>query len=658
MMRPLAYIKININWIHHVAIYKFLTKIIYLFIYPLFCFYSLLSPLRFSFIKSPPSPFQFQFQSPARSLDPLRVAMTKNKNPLVFLDVSIGEDPVQRIVIELFADVVPKTAENFRALCTGEAGVGKTTAKPLHFKGSSFHRVIKGFMAQGGDFSNGNGTGGESIYGGKFSDENFRLDHDGAGVLSMANCGPNTNGSQFFILFKRQPHLDGKHVVFGKVVEGMTVIKKMELVGTSDGKPTSSVEIIDSGETSQIRAPDVSEREKGKSKKSDKGISSADVSDREIKGTHKKESKDKKIKRKRRYSSSDSYSSSSDSDSDSESETYSSSYESSSSSDGKRRKRTTKRHKGRRGERKIKGRNGKKIARQDRKPRRRNMDSSSDTESSSSSDDERVGHDKTRKSVKAKGKAADSSPAEKSLLRKEPDSVLKNNEPVGNGKATKADQHADLDDSVKSRSRSPIRRRNQNSRSKSPSRSPVRDLGNGSRSPREKPTADTVGKSTRSPSPSGVPKRIRKGRGFTERYSFARKYHTPSPERSPPRHWPDRRSYQDRNRDRYPSNRSYSDRSPRGRFRSPPRRSPPRYNRRRRSTSRSPDGYRRRFREESRSRSPRRRSPSRSPRKRQPISEDLKSRLGPQRPVSPAASLSPSPPTSPSGQRGLVSYAD
>ncbi|XP_010413154.1 PREDICTED: peptidyl-prolyl cis-trans isomerase CYP63 [Camelina sativa] len=596
--------------------------------------------------------------------------MTKNKNPFVFLDVSIGDGPVERIVIELFADVVPKTAENFRALCTGEAGVGKTTAKPLHFKGSSFHRVIKGFMAQGGDFSNGNGTGGESIYGGKFSDENFRLDHDGAGVLSMANCGPNTNGSQFFILFKSQSHLDGKHVVFGKVVEGMTVIKKMEFVGTSDGQPTSPVEIIDSGETSQIRAPDVSEREKGKSKKSDKVKSSGDASDREPKGTHKKESKEKKIKRKRRYSSSDSYSSSSDSDSDSESETYSSSYESSSSSDGKRRKRTTKRHKGRRGERMIKGRNGRKKARQDRKPRRRNMDSSSDTESSCSSDDERVSHDKARKSVKAKGKAADFSPAEKSLLRKEPDSVLKNNEPVGNGKATKADQHADLDDSVKSRSRSPIRRRNQNqnSRSKSLSRSPVRDLGNGSRgsrSPHEKPTADTVGKSTRSPSPSGVPKRIRKGRGFTERYSFARKYHTPSPERSPPRHWPDRRSYQDRNRDRYPSNRSYSDRSPRGRFRSPPRRrSPPRYNRRRRSTSRSPDGYRRRFREESRSQSPRRRSPSRSPRKRQPISEDLKSRLGPKRssikggPVSPAESLSPSPPTSPSGQRGLVSYAD
>ncbi|KAL1197605.1 Peptidyl-prolyl cis-trans isomerase CYP63 [Cardamine amara subsp. amara] len=587
--------------------------------------------------------------------------MSKKKNPNVFLDVSIGGDPVERIVIELFADVVPKTAENFRALCTGEAGIGKTTGKPLQFKGSSFHRVIKGFMAQGGDFSNGNGTGGESIYGGKFSDENFKLDHDGAGVLSMANCGPNTNGSQFFILFKRQPHLDGKHVVFGKVVKGMEVIKKMELVGTGDGKPIKPVKVVDCGETSQIKAQDAAE--KGKSKKSSKALSSGDISDREARGTRKKESKEIKIKRKRRYSSSDSYSSSSDSDSDSESETNSSSYESSSSSDGKRRKRTsTKRHKGRRGERKVKGRNGKKKARRDRQPRRRNKDSSSDTESSSS-DDERVGHNIARKSMKAKGNAADSSPTERSVLREEPDSFLKNEEHVGNGKATKADQRADLADSVKSRSRSPIPRRNQNSRSKSPSRSPVRDLGNGSRSPREKPTEKAVGKSSRSPSPNSVPKRIRKGRGFTERYSFARKYHTPSPERSPPRHWPDRRSFRDR--DRYPSNRRYSERSPRRRFRSPPRRSsPPRYNRRRRSTSRSPDGYRRRFRGGSRSQSPRHRSPSRSPRKKQPISQDLRSRLGPQKspirggPISPAESLSRSPSTSPPGQRGLVSYAD
>ncbi|XP_048609782.1 peptidyl-prolyl cis-trans isomerase CYP63 isoform X4 [Brassica napus] len=530
------------------------------------------------------------------------MSSSKKKNPTVFLDVSIGGDPLERIVIELFAHVVPKTAENFRALCTGEAGLGKTTGKPLHFKGSSFHRVIKGFMAQGGDFSNGNGTGGESIYGGKFPDENFELDHEEGGVLSMANCGPNTNGSQFFILFKRQPHLDGKHVVFGKVVKGMEVVKKMELVGTSDGKPTSNVKIIDCGQVSQLKAEDAAEKDKGKLKKS---------------------SREKRIKRKRRYSSSsDLYSSSSESETDSSS---------GSSSDGKRRKRrrSTKRHKGRRGESNIKGRKGKKNARGDRPPQRRNKDSSSDTESSNS-DDERMGHEKAKKSKKAKDgvPAADSSPAEKKFSG---ESLLNENELVGNGKATKVDN-----DSVKSRSMSPVSRRDENSRSKSPSRRPVRDVGNRSTSP------------ARKSSPNGEPKRIRKGRGFTERYSFARKYRTPSPERSPPR-----RSLEDRNtRDRYPSNRSYSERS---RFRSPPRRrSPPRYNRRRRSISRSPDGQRRRLRE---SQSPSHRSPS--PRKWQPISQDLKSRLGPQRspPVigggrtSPAQSLSASPSTSPSGQR-------
>ncbi|CAN8267809.1 unnamed protein product [Cochlearia groenlandica] len=606
--------------------------------------------------------------------------MSKKKNPTVFLDVSIDGEPLERIVIELFAHVVPKTAENFRALCTGEAGVGKTTGKPLHFKGSYFHRVIKGFMAQGGDFSNGNGTGGESIYGGKFSDESFKLDHDGSGVLSMANCGPNTNGSQFFILFKRQPHLDGKHVVFGKVVKGIEVVKKMELVGTSDGKPTSPVKIIDCGEMSPTKAQNAAEGEKGKLTKSSKGVSSSDKSDHEARGTRTKESKKKRIKRKRRYSSSDSYSSSSESDS--ESETNSSSYESSSSSDGKRRKRkSTKRHKSRRGERQLRGQNGKKKSQRGRQPRRR-YDYSSDDSESSSSEDERMAKDKTRRSKKAKGSTYDgnfsiavptasalnSSHNEKESLREEPDSFQKENDLVGNGRGTKTDnscQQANLDDSVRSRSISPVPRRNQNRLSKSLSRSPVRNLGNGSS---EKPEEKAVVKSSRNPSPSGMPNRIRKGRGFTERYSFARKYRSPSPERSPPRrHWPDRRTFQDRNRDRYTRNMSNSERSPRRRFRSPSRRSPPRYSRRKSSTSLSPDGYRgRRFRDRSGSQSPRRRrSPSGSPKKRQPISEDLRSRLGPkrsspirERPISPAESLSPSPSNSPSGQRGLVSYAD
>jgi len=163
-----------------------------------------------------------------------------NKNPVVYFDIAADNEPLGRVTFELNADVVPKTAENFRALCTGEHGFG--------YKGSIFHRVIPQFMCQGGDFTNHNGTGGKSIYGWKFPDENFKLKHTGAGILSMANAGANTNGSQFFICTAKTEWLDGAHVVFGNVKDGLDIIKKVEAFGSRSGRTSKRITVTDCGE--------------------------------------------------------------------------------------------------------------------------------------------------------------------------------------------------------------------------------------------------------------------------------------------------------------------------------------------------------------------------------------------------------------------------
>merc|ERR1711953_757533 len=172
------------------------------------------------------------------------------KNPICWLEIvaksrqpPYRETPLGKVVVLLRKDVVPKTAENFRQLCTMQKGYG--------FKGSSFHRIIPGFMIQGGDFTKHNGTGGRSIYGSKFADENFTLTHTGPGVLSMANSGPGTNGSQFFICTAKTDWLDRKHVVFGSVISGYSVVEKVEKFGTKSGKPTEKITITGCGELTE-----------------------------------------------------------------------------------------------------------------------------------------------------------------------------------------------------------------------------------------------------------------------------------------------------------------------------------------------------------------------------------------------------------------------
>jgi len=195
---------------------------------------------------------QLHFHSHSGNTSESTASSTSIHNPHVYLELSIGGIKAGRMVFELFADIVPKTAENFRCLCTGEK------SPKLHFKNSTFHRVIKGFMAQGGDITNYNGTGCVSIYGrrGSFRDENFEAKHSGRGILSMANSGPNTNGSQFFITLRATPHLDGEHVVFGRLVSGNEVLDKIEGIKTNNSdQPTHQykVTIIGCGEIKEER---------------------------------------------------------------------------------------------------------------------------------------------------------------------------------------------------------------------------------------------------------------------------------------------------------------------------------------------------------------------------------------------------------------------
>ncbi|KAF5830762.1 cyclophilin-type peptidyl-prolyl cis-trans isomerase [Dunaliella salina] len=164
----------------------------------------------------------------------------------VFMEVQVGGQVLGKIAIGLFGNAVPLTTSNFKALCTGEKGTG-TLGKPLHFKGSPFHRIIPGFMMQGGDITDGNGTGGESIYGPSYDDENFSVKHEEAGFVACANAGPNTNSSQFYIPFGPAPHLNGRHVVFGRVLAGMDVVRRVEAVGSASGAPSEPVVIADCG---------------------------------------------------------------------------------------------------------------------------------------------------------------------------------------------------------------------------------------------------------------------------------------------------------------------------------------------------------------------------------------------------------------------------
>jgi len=223
-----------------------------------------------------------------------------------WMDLSVGGRPEGRVTFALYDGQAPRTCANFRALCAGDKGLGKTTKKPLTYKHSTFHRVIPGFMIQGGDFSMHNGTGGESIYGGKFADEAFHFKHTRAGLLSMANAGPDTNGSQFFVTCGPTPHLDGKHVVFGEVNSGMEVIRAVEKVDTylKDAPAAAQKVRIDGCGVREVGsdrdARDVSKAEARAAKKRKKQEKKERKSAKKKKKDKKKKDKAKKKKKKKK----------------------------------------------------------------------------------------------------------------------------------------------------------------------------------------------------------------------------------------------------------------------------------------------------------------------------------------------------------------------
>ncbi|KAM6160556.1 NK-tumor recognition protein isoform 2-T2 [Erethizon dorsatum] len=228
--------------------------------------------------------------------------MGAQDRPQCHFDIEINREPVGRIMFQLFSDICPKTCKNFLCLCSGEKGLGKTTGKKLCYKGSTFHRVVKNFMIQGGDFSEGNGKGGESIYGGYFKDENFILKHDRAFLLSMANRGKHTNGSQFFITTKPAPHLDGVHVVFGLVISGFEVIEQIENLKTdAASRPYADVRVIDCGVLATKSTKDVFEKKRKKPIHSeDSDSSSSSSSSSESSSENEIEHERSRRKRKRR----------------------------------------------------------------------------------------------------------------------------------------------------------------------------------------------------------------------------------------------------------------------------------------------------------------------------------------------------------------------